>query len=999
MYDQTDATGHFRFAGVPAGTYTLGEQLQAGWTQTAPGGAGTYTVAVQAGQGTFPMMFGNRQSDGATTDGKICGSKWNDLNGDGSPDAAEPWLANWKVYLDLDLNRQWDAGEPFRLTDAAGSFEFTGLPVGSYTVAEEMQPGWSQTWPGGAGTHVIQIQPGVQPACVLFGNRQGGPGPDGTFDWGDAPDPTYPTLRASNGAYHVIVPGFHLGGSVDDEPDGLPSPDALGDDNIGADDEDGVAFLTPILPGDMAGLEIVASAAGFVDAWIDFDGDGTWSQPGDQILASEPVAAGANVLSVVIPASAQLNIATFTRFRLSRTGGLPPDGPGQEGEVEDYHILLGEEGPGVPGEVERPHLKWSQPPIEIDPNLDAPPVFCGWGEVSTSAQDLGGRRSWSMRVDDFHCLGPIPITRIRWWGSYKAWESVELPAVLPDHWQICFWANEPDDLQEDPFLPERVVHTLYVAPERVHIEPVGPSEFPDDRSEMCFAYELTLEPHEFFHQAEFPADEQVFWISITAVYPEGASRQNGWRWMTRPAVWGRSAEGFVLYDEGPDAQPSLFSGLFSPVFRASPCDGDEGYDLCFELLTDEPWVKWDQPFTGIRDWPHYEDVESQGISIRQEENIGRVVADDWLCERDTPVIAAAWWGSYIGYGYEACACEDSREPPRPDYFLLRMWTDHAEVPGEVIWEYRAYDYDEVLVGYGRHPEGEPNEPVFRYSVRLPEDSWFRQSGADGAYWFSVTAVYTDPLPMILHPWGWTSHRHVFGSPALIADGDPPSQWREPHSSLWPADMSFTLFTVPQSGPIAHWRFDESEGDIAFDSAGESHGTVYGGTWTEGVIHGAIRLDGLDDYIDCGRSDALAPEQMTLTMWLFPEHMGGMRWLLSRARTETDIDYGVKRHLEGQIEFVVVPEQGDPVSLISHETVPLNAWSHVAAICDGEQLSLCINGQPDGTVPCPPRPLRTGHRLVIGSLLGKTRFYYGLIDDVQLHGVPLPPEQIAEIAGN
>lgn len=37
--------------------------------------------------------------------------------------------------------------------------------------------------------------------------------------------------------------------------------------------------------------------------------------------------------------------------------------------------------------------------------------------------------------------------------------------------------------------------------------------------------------------------------------------------------------------------------------------------------------------------------------------------------------------------------------------------------------------------------------------------------------------------------------------------------------------------------------------------------------------------------------------------------------------------------------------------------------------------------------------------MIGSLLGETRFYHGMIDDVQLHGVPLPLEHIAEIAGN
>ncbi|HAD57712.1 MAG TPA: hypothetical protein DCG12_00515, partial [Planctomycetaceae bacterium] len=42
-----------------------------------------------------------------------------------------------------------------------------------------------------------------------------------TVDFGDAPD-DYGTLRASNGAAHTIVDGFHLGAAVDAETDGQP---------------------------------------------------------------------------------------------------------------------------------------------------------------------------------------------------------------------------------------------------------------------------------------------------------------------------------------------------------------------------------------------------------------------------------------------------------------------------------------------------------------------------------------------------------------------------------------------------------------------------------------------------------------------------------------------------------------------------------------------------------------------------------------------------------
>ena len=40
---------------------------------------------------------------------------------------------------------------------------------------------------------------------------------DGELDWGDAPDGPYPTLAASIGASHMIVPGVYLGAMVDGE--------------------------------------------------------------------------------------------------------------------------------------------------------------------------------------------------------------------------------------------------------------------------------------------------------------------------------------------------------------------------------------------------------------------------------------------------------------------------------------------------------------------------------------------------------------------------------------------------------------------------------------------------------------------------------------------------------------------------------------------------------------------------------------------------------------
>ena len=96
-------------------------------------------------------------------------------------------------------------------------------------------------------------------------------------DFGDAPDPTYPTLLASDGARHVIVSGLYLGAGVDGDADGQPDATATGDDNDGNDDEDGVVFTSSLIPGYTASVDVTASAPGTLNAWMDFNGDGDWA--------------------------------------------------------------------------------------------------------------------------------------------------------------------------------------------------------------------------------------------------------------------------------------------------------------------------------------------------------------------------------------------------------------------------------------------------------------------------------------------------------------------------------------------------------------------------------------------------------------------------------------------------------------------------------------------------------------------------------------------------
>ncbi len=323
---------------------------------------------------------------------------------------------------------------------------------------------------------------------------------------------------------------------------------------------------------------------------------------------------------------------------------------------------------------------------------------------------------------------------------------------------------------------------------------------------MSFVYELQLEPEEWFHQAEFASNDGIYWISITAVYPPNAEPINQWGWMTRPHTWRDGAVMPAIMGDWPTSEERLFPGRITPVEQSALCGQSQAFDLCFELLTEQPWVKWDQPFTGIRGWPHYDDYASFGVEDPNGVvHISRRVADDWLGDYvQAPVIAVAWQGSYLGYGYEACRCDPTAEPRRPDYFQLSFRINapaNDEIPrdhpGELVWQHEAFDYDEVFVGYDQYPRGEPNEPVFRYAVRLPRDTWFWQEN-DQIYWFSIIAVYRAMADEVNYPWGWANHEHRFGNTAhrlSIADQGPVGELLHDAAGE-PMDMSFTFYTTP-----------------------------------------------------------------------------------------------------------------------------------------------------------------------------------------------------------
>lgn len=168
------------------------------------------------------------------------------------------------------------------------------------------------------------------------------------LDFGDAPDPLYPTLLASNGGRHIAT-GLTLGSTRDSENNGQPNATATGDDLVGSpDDEDGVTISTPLTQGVSNTISVFVAAAdpvdgGYLNAWIDFDQNGVWSA-GELIATNLQVSNGANNVVFNVPLDASLSYTTFARFRLTSTPvagiDLLPTGLLPDGEVEDYQLTV-----------------------------------------------------------------------------------------------------------------------------------------------------------------------------------------------------------------------------------------------------------------------------------------------------------------------------------------------------------------------------------------------------------------------------------------------------------------------------------------------------------------------------------------------------------------------------------------------------------------------------------------------------------------------------------
>jgi hypothetical protein len=200
-------------------------------------------------------------------------------------------------------------------------------------------------------------------------------------------------------------------------------------------------------------------------------------------------------------------------------------------------------------------------------------------------------------------------------------------------------------------------------------------------------------------------------------------------------------------------------------------------------------------------------------------------------------------------------------------------------------------------------------------------------------------------------------------------------------------LSENLFVYP--GAVAHWMLDETEGDVAYDNVADHDALVMGDPlWLPhgGHVHGAIQLDGIDDYAET--PFVLNPKEGIFSVVAWINGGGPGQVILSQAN---GVNWLWADPVEGKLMTSLTQPVGRfsppaPPLLVSDVVITDGNWHQIGLVWDKSERILYVDdvevardAQPGGL-----KGKKTSLYMGAGKDLTQDSFWGGLIDDVCLY---------------
>jgi hypothetical protein len=201
--------------------------------------------------------------------------------------------------------------------------------------------------------------------------------------------------------------------------------------------------------------------------------------------------------------------------------------------------------------------------------------------------------------------------------------------------------------------------------------------------------------------------------------------------------------------------------------------------------------------------------------------------------------------------------------------------------------------------------------------------------------------------------------------------------------------------------LAYWKLDETEGNVACDSAFDHNGTLVNGPFwqpSSGMMDGALLFDGIDDYVSTDFVLNPAENRFSIFAWIKDGAFGQV--ILS----QTNGSNWLSTDQEGKLMTELIPPKpsrgtAEP-PLISGTIITDGQWHRIGIVWDGSYRILYVDGievAKDTTTLKPLESAKGGLYIGTDKNLDAGTFFSGLIDDVRICNVALSIEEIEALA--
>ena len=203
------------------------------------------------------------------------------------------------------------------------------------------------------------------------------------------------------------------------------------------------------------------------------------------------------------------------------------------------------------------------------------------------------------------------------------------------------------------------------------------------------------------------------------------------------------------------------------------------------------------------------------------------------------------------------------------------------------------------------------------------------------------------------------------------------------------------------GMVSYWKFEETSGPTAYDSVANNDGALIGGgTWATGLVGGALRFDGINDFVEVPDDPSLrGMAELTVEAWIYPETVDPLwQGIVVKRDNYTGVgdvsyEFFVRRgwdRLPPHPASSVYNDSSAYGSVLCYDThLVANQWYHFASVYSGATVTLYINGVSCGETPFAGGTVNNSpHRFLIGAFAyGSNEGYHfkGLIDEVAIYG--------------